>query len=83
MPSDWVIDSDDEVGHVVADGLLPILKEDPGPVSERQRVVSGKPTQDSVEKVVGELRFSGPGMNNITLKVAVLGKTREGERITY
>ena len=74
MPSDWVVDGHDEVGHVVADSLLPILKEDPGPVSERQRVVSGKPAQDSVEKVVSELRFSGPEMSNITFKVAAHGK---------
>ena len=62
VPSDWIIDCDNKVSHVAANGLLSVLKKYPGTVGERHRMVARKPTKHLLEKVVGELSFSWPAM---------------------
>jgi hypothetical protein len=52
MPGDWVVHREDKVRHVVPDVFLAVLKEDAGPVRQRQRPVSRKPDQNSSEEVI-------------------------------
>ncbi len=52
VPRNWIVDRDDEVGHVLSNILLAVLLKNAGTVRNGERPVTRKTDQDSFEKIV-------------------------------